>query len=120
MKVIADRKKDELDSSENAELKAAAKARPTVAEPNVVPCYWWVLHGADPVRLPPIPAERLPVLPGTGLSQEDRDKETKLVKIASLDNNILGLTNKGHVLRYGELYGEETYRAGRWEYVRAS
>ena len=120
LKVIADRKKDELDSSENAELKAAAKARPTVAEPNVVPCYWWVLHGADPVRLPPIPAERLPVLPGTGLSQEDRDEETKLVKIASLDNNILGLTNKGHVLRYGELYGEETYRAGRWEYVRAS
>ena len=40
MKVIADRKKDELDSSENAELKAAAKARPIKAEPNVAPCFW--------------------------------------------------------------------------------
>ncbi|RPD64104.1 RCC1/BLIP-II [Lentinus tigrinus ALCF2SS1-7] len=117
LKMIADQKKEELDSSDNEELKAAAKARPTEVEPNVVPCYWWVLHGADPVQLPPIPVERLPALSRTGISQEDRDKETKLVKIASLDNNILGLTNKGHVLRYGELYGEETYQAGRWEYL---
>ncbi|TBU47471.1 RCC1/BLIP-II [Dichomitus squalens] len=117
LKEIIDQKAEELDKLDNEELKAAAKARPTEAEPNVVPCYWWVLHGADPVRLPPIPSGSLPALPHTGLTQEALDEETKLVKIAALDNNIIGLTNKGHVLRYGELYGEDEYQQGRWEYL---
>ncbi len=66
-------------------MQELEQARLTEAEPNVVPCYWWVMHGADPVRLPPIPVENLPVLPCTGLSQKQRDEETKVVKIASLD-----------------------------------
>lgn len=76
-----------------------------------------MLQGADPVRLPPIPVSSLPELQYTGLTQDALDEETKLVKIASLDNNIIGLTNKGHVLRYGELYDEEQCHTGRWEYV---
>ncbi len=110
-------KMEELDSSDDEAFKAATKARPTESEPNVVPCHWWVLHGANPVRLPPIPASSLPDLQYTGLSQDALDEETKLVKIAALDNNIIGLTNKGHVLRYGELYDEEEYLTGHWEYV---
>ena len=110
--------KYEYDTSNDEELKAAAKASPTQEEPNVVPCYSWVLHGVDPVRLPPIPFESLPGLLHTGLAQEALEEETKLVKIAALDNNIIGLTNKGHVLRYGELHGENEYQQGRWEYVR--
>ena len=116
VKEVVDQKIEELDSSDNEELKAASKARPSEDEPNVIPCYWWVLHGAEPVRLPSIPAGSLPKLSGIG-SEDAPDEETKLVKIAAFDNNIIGLTNKGHVLRYGELFGEDTYQQGRWEYV---
>ncbi|KAI0730903.1 RCC1/BLIP-II [Earliella scabrosa] len=116
VKEVVDQKTEELDSSDNEQLKAASKARPSEDEPNVVPCYWWVLHGAEPVRLPSIPAGSLPKLSGIG-SEDAPDEETKLVKIAAFDNNIIGLTNKGHVLRYGELFGEDTYQQGRWEYL---
>lgn len=116
-KELIDEKMQELDSSDDEILKAAAKARPTDSEPDVVPCHWWVLQGVDPVRLPPIPVSSLPELQYTGIAQDRLDEETKLVKIASLDNNIIGLTNKGHVLRYGELYDEERCHTGRWEYV---
>ena len=114
---VIDEKMEELDSSDDERFKAATQARPAEAEPNVVPCHSWALHGADPVRLPPIPASNLPVLGYAGLSQDILDQETMLVKIAALDNNIIGLTNKGHVLRYGQLYDEEEYLTGRWEYV---
>ncbi|KAI1796783.1 RCC1/BLIP-II [Ganoderma leucocontextum] len=117
LKEVIDGKMEEFDSSNDEALHAAAKARPTEAEPNVVPCHWWVLHGVDPVRLPPIPASSLPELRYAGLAEEAFDEETKLVKIAALDNNIIGLTNKGHVLRYGELYDEEECHTGRWEYL---
>jgi SCF-associated factor 1 len=72
---------------------------------------------ADPFRLPTIP--RLPDLPETGLSGEDSWEETKLIRIAALDNNIIGLTNKGHVLRYNQLNNDRVYTSGRWEYVRS-
>ncbi len=116
VKQVVDHKIEELDSSDNDELKAAAKARPSEDKPDLVPCYWWVLHGAEPLRLPAIPAGSLPKLEATG-PEDDPEEPIKLVKIAGFDNNILGLTNKGHVLRYGNLYGEDTYQNGRWEYV---
>ncbi|KAI9060932.1 RCC1/BLIP-II [Trametes sanguinea] len=117
MKAIIDEKNEELNSIENADLKIAAKARINQNDPGVIPCYWWVMHGADPVRLPAIPAENLPILRKTGLTQEQLDEETKLVKIAGLDNCIIGLTNQGHVLRYERLAGEDEYQQGRWEYL---
>ena len=111
-------KDEELESTDDNQLKAAAKAKPTADQPRVVPCYWWVLHGVDPVRLPSIPVDILPQMRQTGISQEEAEKETKLVKIAAFDLNIIGLTSKGHVLRYSYLSDEDTYRTGRWEYVR--
>ena len=94
-------------------------ALPDRDRPNVIPCHCWDLTTVDPVRLRPIP-HQLPDLPDTGLSDQENSKETKLIKIASLDNRLIGLTNKGHVLKYDRLTDEETYDQGRWEYVCTS
>ncbi|KAH9884808.1 RCC1/BLIP-II [Cubamyces lactineus] len=117
MKSIINQKDEELNNIENPELKAAVRARADDNNPNVIPCHWWVMHGADPVRLPAVPVHSLPVLRKTGLSQEQLDEDTKLVKIAALDNCAIGLTNKGHVLRYDGLANEVAYVQGRWEYL---
>ena len=111
---VIEQENAELDGTDN-EHQITAKARPTPDNPNVIPCYWWVLHGVDPVRLPPIPVERLPQLRPTGLSRDGEN--AKLVKIAGFDNNIIGLTNKGHVLRYNRLSQEDRYQEGYWQYV---
>ena len=85
---------------------------------NVIPCVPWVLdaEGIDPIRLPRIPTT-LPDLPRTGLPQDALSQETRLVKIAGLIDSIIGLTNKGHILRY-LLNPAGAYRAGHWQYVR--
>ncbi|KAI0792170.1 RCC1/BLIP-II [Abortiporus biennis] len=83
----------------------------------VIPCHVWDLEGIDPFRLPPIPIEQLPDLLGTGLSEDDRTEETRLIRIAGMDNNLIGLTNKGHVLRYSMLTDEAMYTHGRWQYL---
>ncbi len=117
MKAGIDRKDEDFNGITDATQHAAAKARGSEDSPHIIPCHWWVLQGADPVRLPPIPAHDLPELGRTGLSPEELDVETKLVKIAGIDNCVIGLTNKGHLLRYDRLSGEETYQQGQWEYV---
>lgn len=82
-----------------------------------IPCVGWPLR-ADPLRIPPIP--ELPELSHTGLSQEERS-ETTLIKIAAFDNHLIGLTNKGHVLKFGDLSNETSFdRRTRWQYVRSS
>lgn len=117
MKRVIDRKDEELNGLTDATQRAAAKAQVNENSPRIIPCHWWVLEGADPVRLPPIPSHDLPELGRTGLSSEELEEETKLVKIAGIDNCVIGLTNKGHLLRYDRLSGEEAYQQGRWEYV---
>src|SRR5882762_2958403 len=62
---------------------------------HTIPCATWTMQ-ANPFRLPAVP--QVPDLPDTRLSEEERRRETKLIKIAALDNVIIGLTNKGHVL----------------------
>ena len=86
---------------------------------NVIPCHVWDLTTVNPVMLPAIPHD-LPHLNGTGLAASVLDSETKLVRIAGLDNNLIGLTNKGHVLKYDKLDDEDSYQRGRWEYVSSS
>ena len=83
-------------------------------EDHRIPCVAWSLR-ADPLRLPPIP--KLPELESTGLSPEEREKSTTLIKIAAFDNNIIGLTNKGHVLKFGDVSSFD--RTTRWQYVRS-
>jgi len=82
---------------------------------HTIPCVPLALR-ANPLRIPPIP--RLPELNGTGLSQEERSNETVLVKIAAFDNALIGLTNKGHVLKFGDLSNEHSFNMStRWEYL---
>jgi len=48
------------------------------------------------VLTPPTEAQRASII--AGLTEEERRKETKLIKIAACSNSLVGLTNKGHVL----------------------
>ena len=80
-----------------------------------VPCHTWKIN-MDPAKLPSLPD--LPDLPMNGLAEEERRKETKLIKIATCLDNLVGLTNKGHVLRTGSLCGEDPTWA--WDYVSES
>jgi len=66
-----------------------------------------------PTKLPSLPD--LPDLPMTGLPEEEHRKETKLIKIVACSNSLIGLTNKGHVLKMGRLYGEDPIWV--WDYV---
>lgn len=83
---------------------------------HTIPCIPVTLR-ANPLRIPPIP--QLPEFNDTGLSPEEWSKETVLVKIAAFDNALIGLTNKGHVLKFGDLSNEHSFNMStRWEYVR--
>ena len=79
---------------------------------NVIPCIIWDLD-VMPTRLPSIPP--LPDLVNTGdIKKAD---PTQLIQIAGFDNHIVGLTNNGHVLKFGSLHDETGVPRGRWEYV---
>ena len=81
----------------------------------VIPCYTWEIN-MDPVKLPALP--NLRDLPATGLPGDECRKETKLIKIAGFQNSLVGLTNKGHVLKMDKLYTEDSARI--WHYVSKS
>ncbi|KIP10060.1 hypothetical protein PHLGIDRAFT_28732 [Phlebiopsis gigantea 11061_1 CR5-6] len=102
---------DEMDRKGNL-----TKAKVSDEHTDVIPCHAWDLTTYEPHRLPPIPTN-LPHLTRTALPPSQVDEETKLVQIAGLDNNLIGLTNKGHVLRYNKLSGEDSYESGHWEYL---
>lgn len=93
------------------EMDSDGDKRAYTTEENIIPCITWDLD-IIPTRLPPIPA--LPDLPNTGDTKSD---PTQLIQIAGLDNHIVGLTNHGHVLKYGSLHDETGVPHGRWEYV---
>jgi SCF-associated factor 1 len=69
----------------------------------------------EPTRLPSIP-----VLPELTNETSTEQKPTQLIQIAGLDNHIVGLTNKGHVLIFDLLDNEMTVPRGTWQYVRIS
>lgn len=98
----------ELDRDESTKAKVAE-------EETVVPCHTWEIT-KDPVKLPVLPD--LPDLLGTGLPEEELRKETKLIKIAALDNFLVGLTNKGHVLKIDGMTDEDSIQI--WRYVSAN
>lgn len=89
------------------------KARAT--EDGTIPCTTWDLD-ITPTRLPSIPS--LPELLNTGSPKTSQT--TELVQIAAFDSHIIGLTNYGHVLKFGPLDDENSISQGRWEYVRFS
>ena len=70
----------------------------------VIPCHTWEIK-MDPVKKLQM-YYVMSDLPGTGLTEEERRKETKLIKIAAVTWGLIGLTNKGHVIMLDKLYGE--------------
>jgi SCF-associated factor 1 len=97
---------------ENADMDERGDCNAYGTEDHRIPCVAWPLR-ADPLRLPPIPQ-----LPDLGESTEERPKATTLIKIAAFDNHLIGLTNKGHVLKFGDLSNEDSFdRTTRWQYV---
>ena len=96
-----------------AELERKESTRPIIPDDRaVIPCRTLEIDW-DPVKIP-MPAD-LPELPGTGLSEEGRRKDTKLIKIAATYQRFIGLTNKGHVLRSDMVDGESSTMT--WHYV---
>jgi len=43
--------------------------------------------------------------------------EIRLIKIAGFDNNLIGLTNQGHVLIFDSLSDEQSSSRGQWTYL---
>lgn len=91
---------------------------------NTIPCHTWNLE-KSPFMLPPLPP--LPDLPitYTGLDEDMFHQETTLIKIAAMDGNIIGLTNKGHLVKYSGLssvqeFNEQPNQPTQWEYVGTS
>ena len=89
------------------------KAHISASDPQMIPCYTWDLKGFDPVRLPSIPGN----LPGALIEGRREEAQVRVVKIAGIDNNIIALTNCGHVLKYDMLHDENEYARGQWQYV---
>lgn len=101
---ILNQKMREMDAE--GEKKAQASAQ------HVIPCVPWDMEEM-PARLPPIPS--MPELPDTGNTSHSDD--IQLIQIAAFDQHIIGLTNRGHVLKFGPLHNESGVVGGRWEYV---
>jgi SCF-associated factor 1 len=91
-------------NAQNATMDAAGlKAYAT--EDGVIPCSTWELQ-QEPTMLPPLP--QLPQLSSSSA------EPARLVKIAALETQLIGLTNHGHVLKVSV---GSALRPGRWEYV---
>lgn len=101
---IVEQKMQEMDAQ--GEKKAQASAE------RVIPCVPWKMEEM-PARLPAVPP--LPELPHTGSTSQF--SEMQLIQIAAFDQHIIGLTNRGHVLKFGPLHNESGVADGRWEYV---
>jgi len=104
MGVVIEQKMREMD------IEGDKKALAT--EDGTIPCTTWDLD-ITPIRLPSIPF--LPELLNTG--RPKTSQITELVQIAAFDSHIVGLTNHGHVLKFGPLDDENNVSQGRWEYV---
>ena len=94
----------------NAEMDRDGDKRVHPTADGVIPCVLWDLQH-NPVRLPALP--QLPELQNQSLE----DEETRITKIAGMDCFLIALTNKGHVLKFGDLSNEISLQSGRWEYV---
>ena len=94
------------------EMDSEGDKKVLATEDGTVPCVTWDLD-ITPTRLPSIPP--LPDLLNTG--NPKTSQITELVQIAAFQDHIVGLTNFGHVLKFGSLSDENNALQGRWEYV---
>lgn len=103
----------EILEAKDEEMNRQGNKRALPTKENVIPCVTWDLEDFEPTRLPAIPP--LPDLLHTG--REKLAEVTQLIQIAAFDNHIVGLTNHGHVLKYGALHDDTGVIHGRWDYV---
>ncbi|KAF8141567.1 regulator of chromosome condensation 1/beta-lactamase-inhibitor protein II, partial [Boletus edulis] len=82
---------------------------PHATEDGTIPCAHWELP-TDPYRLPELP--RLPKLDGTNTEEMD----VYIVKVAALDSHLIGLTNRGHVVKI-LVQTSDTARLEGWVYL---
>lgn len=97
---------DDDDDDENEYITAGYSG----VHSDEIPCTTWNLR-QDTFKLPGLP--ELPSLPVCTGAEPD----VKLVKIAGLENTLIGLTNHGHVLLFGLLTNESSAKSSRWTYV---
>jgi len=77
----------------------------------VISCACWDLE-MDPYLLPSLP-------PLSNISVGDEAfEETRIIQIAGFEDNLIALTNHGHVLIFDSLQDETTAPRGSWRYVR--
>jgi SCF-associated factor 1 len=104
-----DRRMEQIIESHDNVMNAEHHKAAATAD-KAIPCSTWDLT-LDPVKLPP-----LPLLPTLVEIKED----IRLIKIAGFDNNLIGLTNQGHVLKFNSLDNESATSRGVWTYVGCS
>jgi len=102
-----------LYKEDNAAMDERGDCHAYPTSDNCIPCVHWSLR-ADPMRTPHIP--QLPELQDAGLTQE-KSKPTTLVKIAAFDAYVIGLTNKGHVLKFDASPAYSAVLTMRWQYL---
>ena len=96
-----------------SELDRDRSTRAVVSgDETVIPCHAWEIRN-DPVKFPPLPD--LPDLPSIGIPKKELKEKTKLIKIAAFASSMIGLTNKGHVLKIDGLTDGNSVR--HWRYV---
>ncbi|KAF8892149.1 regulator of chromosome condensation 1/beta-lactamase-inhibitor protein II [Infundibulicybe gibba] len=100
------RKNDEMDGQENMDAQANESE-------GTIPCCTWELK-QDPTQLPPLPP--LPLLPPLSDEIPAQDGEMKIIQVAALEAYLIGLTNHGHVLKFGP-FDETSLSRGSWQYL---
>lgn len=97
---------------ENAIMDRDESNRAHLTVDTIIPCVPWDLRH-NPRRLPALPS-----LPNLQYNEEGAHvHDIKIIKVAGMDNFLIALTNKGHVLKFGDLSNERSLQFGRWEYV---
>ncbi|KAJ2934851.1 hypothetical protein H1R20_g2272, partial [Candolleomyces eurysporus] len=78
-----------------------------------IPCATFTIDSLNLTRLPALP--ELPPLKKTGV--EESSPIPQLIQIAGLEGYLIGLTNFGHVLKFGKLDDADAASSGSWNYL---
>lgn len=97
--------KDALDADQSKKARANDKRE--------IPCVTWNVDSVELARLPPLP--ELPTLRNTG--NAEYDQPPRIIQIAGLDKRIVGVTDQGHVLAFGDLSEPRNIANNAWDYV---
>ena len=104
-------REDDRFKSKMDEMNADKDKEAFATDDGEIPCATWD-YDFNPFRVAPLPS--LPNFANPGSTEQN----VRLVKIAAMEHSLVGLTDKGHVLKYDDVQVTETGRlGGRWIYV---